>query len=227
MVEREDSRSLLETVWKDGPDVVFNLSSIYTWEKANLIPAVLEIAGVRYTGSGILGLSLARNYTRLLPLLLNSGVRVPAFAIAGGGDPRPEGLHYPLTFWRDGAQAGINLADGQALERSLAGLPAGEKALLLENVAGKRMSLFFLDRLPFPRACEPVYLKIAQKICAVMEVRGMVRLDFVSADEPILTWIDVTPDPLDETFLRTAGSAGWSEDRLLQSLVQHSGRDHE
>ncbi len=163
----------------DKPDLVFNLASIYSWDKTHLIPAVLEIAAVRYTGSGILGLSLARNYTKLFPLLSTSGIRVPAFAVIAAGNPLPAGLKYPLTLLCDGVRDRISLRNTVELKRALELSPAGEKALILEQMAGERVSLFLLDGLPFPSACGQPYLAAAQKACRVMEARGLVRFDFV------------------------------------------------
>ena len=226
VVERECNKFLLTNVRKDEPDVVFNLSSIYAWDKTHLIPAILEIAGVRYTGSGILGLSLARHYTKLFPLLFNSGIRVPAFAVLTAGNPLPDGLRYPLTLLREGLRGALSLRNAEDLDRTLDLFPAGEEVLLLEQMAGERVSLFILDRSSFPSAGDQPYLATAQKAYDVMEARGLARFDFIRSDEPILERIEIAPDPLDEQFLQTAASAGWDEDRVLQSLVQHSGLDH-
>jgi D-alanine-D-alanine ligase-like ATP-grasp enzyme len=226
VVERGCNKSLLKNVRKDEPDVVFNLASIYAWDKTYLVPAVLEIAGVRYTGSGILGLSLARNYTKLFPLLFNSGIRVPAFAVITARNPPPDGLSYPLTLLRDGLRGGLSLRNAEDLARTLELFPAGEEVLLLEQMAGERVSLFILDRSPFPSVGDHLYLAAAQKAYDVMEARGLARFDFIRLNEPILERVEIAPDPLDEHFLQTAASAGWGKERLLQSLVQHSGRDH-
>ncbi|HMD87991.1 MAG TPA: hypothetical protein VKF38_02405 [Anaerolineaceae bacterium] len=140
VVERGCNTSLLTNMRKDKPDVVFNLSRIYAWDKAHLIPAILEIAGVRYTGSGILGLSLARNYTKLFPFLFNSGIRVPAFIVITAGNPQPDGLRYPLTLLRDGLQGGLSLSNAKDLHRTLDLFPVGEEVLLLEQIAGGQVS---------------------------------------------------------------------------------------
>jgi len=102
----------------------------------------------------------------------------------------------------------------------------GEEVLLLEQIAGERVSLFILDRSPFPSAFDQLYQAAVQKAYDVMEARGLARFDFIRLDEPILEWVEIAPDPMDEQFLLTAASAGWDEDSLLQSLLQHSGRDH-
>ena len=158
--------------------MVFNLASIYSWDKANLIPAVLEIAGVRYTGSGILGLSLARNYSRLFPLLLNSGIRVPPFAVIKAGNPSSRGLQYPLALLREGTQGQVNLRNAKDLHRTVEQFPVDEEVLLMEHMAGERVSLFILDRTPFPRDGLKRYLAPAQKTYDILEARGLARFDF-------------------------------------------------
>ena len=76
---------------QSAPEVVFNLASIYGWKRTNLVPAVLEIAGMRYTGSNLLSLSLARNYTKRFPLL--AGIRCSHGGLRGheGGGGRCSG----------------------------------------------------------------------------------------------------------------------------------------
>jgi len=227
VVERESNKSLLAYLREDQADVVFNLASIYDWDKTNLIPAVLEIAGARYTGSGILGLSLARNYTRLFPLLFNSGIRLPGFAVIAVENPPPDGLRYPLMLLRDGLRGSLCLKDSQDLRKALDLLPAGEEVLLLEQLPGERLSLYLLDRSPFPSATDPLYLQAVQIAYDTLEARGLARFDFIrSAEGPVLERIEIAPDPLDEQFLHSVASAGWDKERLLQALVQHSGRDH-
>ena len=88
---------------QSAPEVVFNLASIYGWKRTNLVPAVLEIAGMRYTGSNLLSLSLARNYTKRFPLLLASGVPMVDFAVMKAGEAAvPPGFDFPLTLYCDG-----------------------------------------------------------------------------------------------------------------------------
>jgi hypothetical protein len=216
---------LLKYLRKDHPDVVFNLASIYAWENTNLIPAVLEIGGIRYTGSGILSLSLARNYTRLFPLLLNSGIKVPEFVLQIAGSSFPERLSFPLVLFRDGYVEGQPLKDRDGLVRALRPLPVGEEVVLLRPADGPRVSLYLLDGAPFIGFCGQPYLEIAQRACTLLEARGLVRFDFICSEEPILERFEVAPDPLDEQLVSMASQMGWDSARVLEALVQHSGRD--
>ena len=47
--QKADS-GMFAALLKSGPEVVFNLASIYGWKSTNLVPAVLEIAGVALYG---------------------------------------------------------------------------------------------------------------------------------------------------------------------------------
>jgi len=227
VIERDCNAALLAALRLDKPDVVFNLCSMYDWDKAYLIPGVLEIAAVPYTGSGILGLSLARNYTKLFPLLCNAGIQTPGFAVIKTGVPLPDGLRYPLALWRDGQRASLSMKNADDLAWVLNRYPASEEVLLLEQPAGQRFSLYLLDRKPFPQDCDLAYLEPAQQAYDTLEARGLARFDFIrSAEGPVLERIEIAPDPLDEQFLHSVASAGWDKERLLQALVQHSGRDH-
>jgi D-alanine-D-alanine ligase-like ATP-grasp enzyme len=219
--------TLYERVRKDHPGVVFNLSSIYGWDKSNLVPAVLEIAGVRYTGSGMLGLSLARNYTRLFPLLQNSGVRVPPFQLVGSRDLAGiHGMQFPLQVYQDGKKNPIFIKNSIELEKILRKLALHEKVLLMEPVAGKKQSLFILDGMPFLTSPGEAYIELAQKAFQLMEAKGLARFDFLEGSQPTLINIEISPDPLGKDLLQEAELAGWDAAHILQLLVEHAGNDN-
>jgi hypothetical protein len=226
--ERASNAGLLAALRLDKPDVVFNLCSVYDWEKTYLIPGVLEIAGVPYTGSGILGLSLARNRTKLFPLLCKSRVRTPGFEVIKTGAPLRDGLRYPLALWRDGLRASISLKKPEELARALARCPASEEVLLQEQPKGERLSLYLLDRNPFLEDCDPLYLQSARQAYDLLEARGLARFDFIqtAGRQVLLEHIAIAPDPLDEQFLGSLAESGWDKARLLHALLQQAGRDH-
>lgn len=225
MVEHGCSKSLLKDLRRDQPDVVFNLASIYASDKANLVPGVLEIADIPYTGSGILGLSLSSNYTKLFPLLLKNKFHVPAFTIIQAGAHPALKLNFPLKLLRDGMRYEVSLNNVTELERTLVQFPQDEKITLIESPEGERVSLFVLDRAPFSATCVQPYLGIAQKAYDTLEARGLARFDFIRANEPLLERINVAPDPLDEKLLRAAAALGLDTNGVLQMLVRHAGRD--
>ena len=184
VVEIACSRMLYSELRKLHPDVVFNLASGYGIEDGHLIPAIIEMAGFRYTGSGVLALSLGASYARLFPLLLSAGIPLPPFRII-----------------------------------------SHEEALLVEQVKGRKLTLFTLDQEPLFHAPQNEVCALVKKTCRLIEARGLARFDFVWADEATLVSIDIAPDPLDEELLDQAARAGWHEQQLLQMLLEHAGRD--
>lgn len=226
VVEQNCGPTLYEHVRRDHPSVVFNLDSIYGRKKSNLVPAVLEIVGVRYTGSGMFSLSLACNYTKLFPLLVNSGIRVPPFHIIETGDCSPlEGLDYPLCLYRDGEKDANYIKNENELSRIFQKLPQHEKIFLMKSEMGKRVSLFILDNIPFLRSPGSSYLALAQKAYSILEARGLARFDFIPGSQPMLEKVEIAPDPLDEELLAEAALAGWDSSQLLQLMLEHAGSD--
>lgn len=219
-------KSLFASVVKHKPDVVFNLASIYSWRKTNLIPATLEITGVRYTGSGLLGLSLVRNYTKLFPLLLAAVVPMEPFVIAKVGNTAlPDGFHFPLTLFCDGARNDLVIKTLSELKKSLKYHTAFEDVVLRETVIGKKVSLYILGSSPFLSSGHSECLDPALKAYQLLEARGLARFDFVKSDRTYLSEIDLSPDPLDERFLQLAADHGLDEVKILQLLLEHAGGD--
>jgi len=51
------------------------------------------------------------------------------------------------------------------------------------------------------------------------------RLDFTVSNEPVLIYINAAPDPLEEVFTVAASSAGWDDQKIIQTIIEHAGRD--
>jgi D-alanine-D-alanine ligase-like ATP-grasp enzyme len=213
-------------VLKNMPDVVFNLASIYGWERTNLIPAILEIAGVSYTGSNLLSLSLARNYTKRFPLLLASGVPMAAFAVVKAGNAAiPDGFHFPLTLYCDGVYNEIVINTKTELNKAIKNFPVNEDLVMQEVVNGEKTSVYILDSATFLSTDHTELFDYASKAYQLLEARGLARFDFVYSGSTFLDEIDLSPDPLDENFLRLAADQGVDEIEILQSLLEHAGSD--
>jgi len=226
IIRHADGHSLYECVVDHHPDVVFNLASIYGANRSSLIPALLEIAGVRYTGSGVLGLTLVHNYTKLYPLLAASGIRVPPYQIIINGDAVDiDSLHPPLILRIDGMQEGQMFVDEDEIKNALRALPAGADALLQEIRSGRKESLFMLDSVPFLSILEDECIQMAKQAYQLLEARGLARFGFIHSGEWYLTSIDTCPDPLDKSLLQNAAENGWTESQLLHTLVDHAGSD--
>lgn len=217
---------LFEQVVNLQPDVVFNLAGAYEAEKANRVPAILEIADVRYTGPGMLGLSLNRFYSMLFPLLLMSGVHTAPFKVMKAGQfSPPDGLRYPLTLFPEGIRFGQVLENEGELKAAMGVIAPREDVIVFGSVTGEAESLFILDSIPFLNSGNSLCLEPALKAYGLIEARGLARFDFLRSDEMFLNGIDSSPDPLDEHLLRDAAAAGWDAERLIQHMVEHAGRD--
>ena len=226
VVRQAADNSMFASLLKHTPEVVFNLASIYGWKRTNLIPAVLEIAGVKYTGSNLLSLSLARNYTKRFPLLLASGVPMAKFVIIKAGSAAiPDGFHFPLTLYCDGIYNEKTIKNLVELKKELKNYPAREDLVLQEVVTGEKSSIYILDSAPFLAPVNPDYLEPSLKAYELLEARGLARFDFVKNGSFYLDEIDLSPDPLDESFLQDAAEHGLDETGILQLLLEHTGSD--
>ena len=226
VVEQSFSKYFFGQIIAEKPDVVFNLASIFEWEKTIYIPAILEIAAVRYTGSGFLALSLSRNPSKLLPLFEKSGVRLPPYKVMPAAQAvSPHGLRFPLDLCLDGYPDNIYLADEQVLINALARLPQVEQLTLREHLQEKIQSVYILDSTVLPISTIPTLLPPALATYHVLEARGLMRLDFTVGIEPVLVNINAAPDPLEERFRIAASSAGWDEQKIIQAIIEHAGRD--
>ncbi len=91
---------ILEEVKAHPPDVVFNLTEHFNNRSAydQNVASLLEMLGVRYTGSGPTGLTLCKNKGMSKEILAYHRIRFPAFAIfpPGASARRPKRLAFPL-----------------------------------------------------------------------------------------------------------------------------------
>ena len=91
---------ILEEVKTHPPDVVFNLTEHFNNRSAydQNVASLLEMLGVRYTGSGPTGLTLCKNKGMTKEILAYHHIRFPAYAIfpPGATIRRPKRLSFPL-----------------------------------------------------------------------------------------------------------------------------------
>jgi D-alanine-D-alanine ligase len=80
------------------PDIVFNVcEGLRGNSRESHVPALLEMLGIPYTGSGVLPLALALDKTAAKKMFLFHGVPTPAFrTIAPGEAVTWDGLRFPL-----------------------------------------------------------------------------------------------------------------------------------
>ncbi len=226
VVEHVFDDSLFGRVVDEKPKVVFNLASTYEWEKSDYIPAILEIAGARYTGSGFLTLTLGRNYTKLMPMLENSGIPIPPYKIIRAENLNTEKtLQFPLEIWRNERQNETRVSSREALKEARRLLPPQEEIALRECRKGRHTKIYILDSQILPLDLDPEIRELALSAYGLIEARGLTGFDFVCAEKLYLTGIDAAPDPLERAFLAAAASAGLGEADIIRKMIELASSD--
>ncbi len=96
IVKIQVDEKISENLVKSGVDIVFNLSTGVRGEsRQSQIPALLEMLGIPYVGSGILAHSLALNKAMAKEIFQYHGVPTPAFQVFQTGE---ESFDTKLTF---------------------------------------------------------------------------------------------------------------------------------
>lgn len=208
------------------PDLVLNLASVYDEEKANRIPAILEIAGVPYIGSGMLCLSLNRFYNQLFPLVSASDIdTVPFRTIKADESGLLNDLAFPVNLFREGSCKKRLFRKTSELEKFLRTLPPHDEVILFHALQGKLTSIFILDRIPFLTKDNQPCLEPAAKIYDLIEARGLASFDFVIHDGILFAGMDSAPDPLNLKLSHDMAENGWNQTRLLVYMVKTASSD--
>jgi D-alanine-D-alanine ligase len=138
-VHGRDLEELIATFRKDPPDLVFNLCESLCGDTRNelVVPAVLDLLGIAYTGPGPLAIGLCLHKDRAKGVLAQRGIPTPPSVVIGGeaelDDPAdPLGLAklaYPffLKLVREDASVGIEAGN---LVRDRAALVDRARAML-------------------------------------------------------------------------------------------------
>ena len=94
----EANESFLERLRQECPQVVFNLAEGLRGEsRESHVPALLEMLGIPYTGSGVLSLAVCLDKPVAKMLLRQQGVRTPGFRVVKPGEEvDTSGLSFPL-----------------------------------------------------------------------------------------------------------------------------------
>lgn len=143
--------------------LVFNMAyGIQGQSRYTHIPAMLEMAGVPYTGSGPLGHAIALDKVVTKDLLHRAGIPTPGYAVMSQPGPTPPGLHYPLVVKprHESTSYGLRLAENSdQLAESVAAVIAmyKQEALVEEYIDGREMCVALLGNddvefLPFVEA---------------------------------------------------------------------------
>jgi D-alanine-D-alanine ligase-like ATP-grasp enzyme len=226
IVTHEFDDTLFARVVDEKPKVVFNLASIYEWEKSDYIPAILEIASARYTGSGFLTLTLGRNPTKLLPMLDNSGIPIPPYRIVHAEEMNAEEtLQFPLEIWRNEHRTESVISSQGELKTARRSLPPQEEIALRECRKGRHTKVYILDSKILPLNLNPEIRELALSAYGLIEARGLTGFDFVHAEKLYLAGIDAAPDPLERTLLAAATSAGLGEADVIRKMIELASSD--
>ncbi|TVR74403.1 MAG: hypothetical protein EA427_01110 [Spirochaetaceae bacterium] len=149
----EGDEDAYERIRSLGPDLVFNRTEGIRGEsRESHIPAMLEMLGIPYVGSGVLTLALCLNKEWTKQLLRGAGIATPASALIGSEadlrEPRELQLPFPVILKpnAEGSSVGINednvVHDESALrEKALSMLKTYPGAILAEEfIPGREIS---------------------------------------------------------------------------------------
>ena len=91
----QDFGRLLETIERDPPDLVFNLCESLNGDTRNeiVVPAVLDMLRIPYTGPGPLTIGLCLDKDRTKQVLIQHGVATPAHHVIGAMDELDDPAH--------------------------------------------------------------------------------------------------------------------------------------
>jgi len=182
----EGDMSLLDNLEKFMPPdpktgqptgMVFNMSYGIQGEcRYSHVPAMLEMAGVPYTGSGPLGHTLALDKAVTKVLMQDAGVPTPKFQLMNRPDQEVRGLRFPLIVKprHESTSYGLDLVHNRK-ELAAAVLNVvtqyQQEAVVEEYVAGREIYVGLLGNDP-------------------IEVLPLVEIDFQGREMRTRTWAD-------------------------------------
>lgn len=163
------------------------------------VPAMLEMAGVPYTGAGPLGHAVSLDKVMAKTLMQAAGVPTPAFAVLDGPGGRCDGLRFPLVVKprHESTSYGLHLVRdpaelGPAVQAVVTDY--GQDALVEEYIEGREVCIGLLGNDP-------------------PETLPALELSFGGREPRVLTWDDkyhrradepgkICPAPLPPLLLR-------------------------
>jgi D-alanine-D-alanine ligase len=134
--------------------IVFNMSyGIQGESRYTHLPAMLEMAGVPYTGPGPLGHAVSLDKVVAKVLMRHAGVPTPAFAVMRGGEVRDGDLLFPLVVKprHESTSNGLHVVnDAEELTEAVADVRERftEDALVETFVSGREFAVGLLGNDP-------------------------------------------------------------------------------
>ena len=157
----EADRELAVWLLKNPVDLAFNIAEGFEGDAREArVPALLEMLGIPYTGSGVLALALALDKARSKQIFRAAGIPTPNFQLfAHADDPVDPKLQYPLIVKpnSEGSAKGISaasvVANEPALRAQIRHVMDGysQEALVEEYIEGTELTVGILgadDILP-------------------------------------------------------------------------------
>ena len=157
--------------------IVFNMAYGIQGEcRYTHVPAMLEMAGVPYTGSSPLGHALALDKVITKILMIEAGVPTPAFKVMKEVGESDQGLTYPLVVKprHESTSFGLQLVHNrEQLDRAVASIVQQyqQEALVEDYIDGREVCIGLLGNNP-------------------MEFLPTVELDFSDRATRLMTWED-------------------------------------
>jgi D-alanine-D-alanine ligase len=174
--------------------IVFNMSyGIQGESRYTHVPAMLEMAGVPYTGPGPLGHAVSLDKVVAKVLMRHAGVPTPAFAVMRGGEVKEGDLVFPLVVKprHESTSHGLHVVgDAEELAEAVADVREryAEDALVETFVSGREFAVGLLGNDPVE--CLPA----VELEYPVGRLRAMTREDkyHKRPDEPpkVCPWLD-------------------------------------
>lgn len=144
---------------RQAPGIVFNLAlGVQGKCRYTHVPAILEVAGIPYTGSSPLGHTLALDKVVAKQILMASGLPTPNYRIFTDPDQTAPELQFPIIVKPRGEAAGLGLkvvTDEESLKEAVIYILEEYKqsALVEEFIEGREVNVSILgneDPRPFP-----------------------------------------------------------------------------
>ncbi len=144
-------RGIVERLRREAADVVF-LALHGRWGEDGTIQGLLEILGIPYTGSGVLGSALAMDKAIMKPILERLGVPTPEYVICRSADDASLPLPFVVKPAREGSTIGISVVrEEKEKERALAAAFGFDRKLVVERyIEGREITVGVVNGTVLP-----------------------------------------------------------------------------
>ena len=187
--------------------LVFNMAyGIQGESRYTHIPAMLELAGVPYTGASPLGHGVSLDKPTAKRLMLAAGIPTPEFTLMRRAGRLPAGLRFPVVVKprRESTSYGLALAhNSEELERAVVTIVAryGQEALVEQFIEGREICVGLLGN-------DPVAVLPAVELC------------FAGRGLQVMTWDDKHHRRLDEPAKLCPAPLSRALDRAIEEIAR-------